>query len=88
MIGLIGASFVSGIVVGSVTLTRLGDTHGRKFTYMLGLWMHLFSTIMFLVVTNKILLYLLLFFFGTSVTAKYYVGYSYLKEIQPKNFHV
>ena len=49
MIGLVGASFVCGIVVGSVTLTRLGDIYGRKPTYMGGLLMHLSSTILFLV---------------------------------------
>ena len=81
MIGLVGASFVCGIVVGSVTLTRLGDIYGRKPTYMGGLLMHLSSIILFLVVTNKYLLYALLFYFGASVTAKYYVGYNYLKEI-------
>ena len=29
-----------------------------------------------------------MFYFGTSATAKYYVGYTYLKEIQPKEYQV
>ena len=81
LIGLIGASFVCGIVVGSVTLTRLGDIYGRKPLYMVGLWMHLTSTLIFLVVSNTYILFILLFYFGASVTAKLYVGYNYLKEI-------
>ena len=81
MVGLIGAFFLMGIVVGSVTLTRLGDIYGRKPTYMAGLWMHLTVTISFLFIINVYMLYSLLFLFGLSVTAKLDVGYQYLKEI-------
>ena len=40
-IGLIGAVFLFGIVVGCLSLTRLGDIIGRKPIYLLGLIMHL-----------------------------------------------
>ena len=78
---MIGSSFVVGIVVGSLTLTRLGDIYGRKPTYMGGLWMHLTFTISLLLVTNTYLLFGLMFYFGASATAKYYVGFNYLNEI-------
>ena len=39
--GLVGAFFLLGIVVGCSTLTRLGDVYGRKPIYILGLLMHL-----------------------------------------------
>jgi len=88
MIGLIGAFFLIGIVIGCSTLTRMGDVVGRKPIYMLGLFMHITFIIIFLNVTNKWIAYALLCFFGMSVTAKYYVGYTYLLEIQPKSHHV
>ena len=81
MIGLIGASFLLGIVIGCSTLTRMGDIVGRKPIYMLGLFMHLTFTIIVLNITNKWIGYILLCFFGMSVTAKYYVGYTYLLEM-------
>lgn len=88
MIGLIGAAFLAGIVVGCSTLTRLGDIYGRKPTYMLGLVMHLIFIVAILNTYNIYVAYFLLFFFGMSVTAKYYVGYTYLLEVQPKSHYV
>jgi MFS family permease len=88
MIGLIGALFLLGIVVGCSTLTRLGDVYGRKPIYMLGLFMHIFFMIGILWSTNKFISYFLLFIFGMSVTARYYVGYTYNLELQPKSKYV
>lgn len=83
---MMGASFLFGIVVGCLTLTRFGDIYGRKPVYKLGLFMHLaFSIVIcFLTTKNYVLLYLLLIFLGMSVTARYYVGYSFNIEMQPK----
>ncbi len=36
-LGLIGSSFLAGIVVGSVTVTRIGDLFGRRPGFILGL---------------------------------------------------
>ena len=41
MIGLVGAAFLIGIVIGSLTITRLGDVYGRRPIYMLGCVLHL-----------------------------------------------
>ena len=88
MVGLIGALFLMGIVVGCSTLTRLGDVIGRKPVYLIGLFMHLFFMIGILISTIKIVSYALLFIFGMSVTARYYVGYTYNLEMQPKSHYV
>ena len=40
-IGLMGVSFLVGIVVGCLTIARLGDIYGRKPIFKLGLYMHL-----------------------------------------------
>jgi hypothetical protein len=37
MIGLFGACFLAGIVVGSVTIARLGDILGRKPVFLYGI---------------------------------------------------
>lgn len=77
-----------GIVIGSLTLTRLGDIHGRKPIFMLGLVMHLGFMAGMIINTNYILCYLLVFIFGLSLTARYYVGYAYNIEMQPKSHYV
>jgi MFS family permease len=81
MIGLVGALFLLGIVVGCSTLTRLGDIYGRKPIYLLGLFMHVFFMIGIVSATNQIVGYFLLVILGMSVTARYYVGYTYNLEM-------
>lgn len=81
MIGLIGALFLIGIVIGCSSLTRLGDIVGRKPIYILGLSMHLFFMTGILISTNRMVSYGLLFIFGMSITARYYVGYTYNLEM-------
>lgn len=88
MIGLVGAFFLLGIVVGCSTLARLGDIYGRKPIYMLGLCMHLSFMFGILISKNPLVDYFLLFTFGMSITARYYVGYTYNLEMQPKSHYV
>ena len=88
MIGLIGAIFLVGIVVGCSTLTRLGDVYGRRPIYLLGLALHLFFIIGMLTAKSPFFAYFLLFVFGLSVTSKYYVGYTYNIEMQPRTHQV
>ena len=88
MIGLIGSVFLLGIVVGCSTLTRLGDILGRKPVYMLGLVMHISFMTGLLISTNLYFSYVLLFIFGLSITSRYYVGYTYNLEMQPKSHYV
>ena len=86
-IGMLGFSFLMGIVFGCLTVARLGDVYGRKPIYKLGLWMHLgFSVLLCMLQTkNFYVIYGLLVIFGMSVTARYYVGYSFNIEMQPKS---
>jgi len=87
-IGLIGACFLFGIVVGCMTLTRLGDVVGRKPIYMLGVTMHIGAMIGILTTHSATIAFVLIFTFGMSVTARYYVGYSYNVEMQPKSHYI
>jgi MFS family permease len=87
-VGLFGATFLAGIVVGCSTVTRLGDKHGRRPVYMLGIVMHLTFMFGIMLVRNIFMTYLLTFIFGISVTARYYVGYTYSIEMQPKSHFV
>lgn len=82
-IGMMGFSFLLGIVIGCLTVARLGDIYGRKPIYKLGLYMHLLFAIgiTFVSYKNDFLIYMLLIFFGISVTARYYVGYSFNIEM-------
>ena len=88
MIGLIGAMFLCGIVIGCMTLTRMGDVVGRKPIYMLGVLMHIGVMCGLLLSTDAYFDFLLVFLFGMSVTARYYVGYAYNLEMQPKSHYV
>jgi len=88
MIGLIGAVFLAGIVIGCATLTRLGDIYGRKPIYMMGIIMHLIFMAGILFVTKQYITYLLIFWFGLSISTRYYVGYTYNVEMQPKSHYV
>jgi MFS family permease len=88
MIGLIGAMFLCGIVIGCMTLTRMGDVVGRKPIYMLGVVMHIGVMCGLILSKNAYFDFLLVFLFGMSVTARYYVGYAYNLEMQPKSHYV
>jgi MFS family permease len=83
MISLFGVAFLLGIVIGSVTLARLADVYGRKKIFMIGLLMEISCAIGFLLCRNWILADILLLFFGASLSAGRYVGYSYLIELMP-----
>lgn len=85
LIGFIGALFLAGIVFGCLTVTKLGDVYGRKPIYLLGLFMNLVLTILIILNQNDIILFVLLFFYGLSITARYYVGYTFNLEWQAKD---
>lgn len=80
-IGMIGFCFLFGIVVGSSTITRLGDVYGRKPIYLLGLLMNLIVVVTLIVAKRVLVGYICLFVLGLSVTARYYVGYAYNIEM-------
>ncbi len=85
VVGLFGSCFLAGIVLGSVTITRIGDIYGRRPGFMIGLVIQSFITILFLFNRSYHLAYLLCFLLGFGITGKQYVGWNYLLEMQPSN---
>lgn len=85
LLGLIGSCFLLGIVIGSVTLTRIGDVFGRRQGFMIGLAVQSTATICVLLTSNYYTACFLCFVIGFGVTGKQYVGWNYLLEMQPKN---
>lgn len=79
-VGLFGGFFLSGIVIGCVTLARMGDLYGRKKVYVFGLCVQLLITLGILVSSSAILDYVLLLVLGWAMSGKQYVGYNYLIE--------
>jgi len=88
MIGLFGSFFLLGVVIGCLTLTRLGDIVGRKPIFMLGMIMQIAVTLSIVLISNPYIAYGLCLLEGISMTGKQYVGYSYLIENQPKSKQV
>ena len=86
--GLIGSCFLIGIVLGSVTLTRVGDIFGRRQGFMIGLAIQSTATICVLLTSNYHVACFLCFVIGFGVTGKQYVGWNYLLEMQPQNMQV
>lgn len=62
--------------------------YGRKPIYMLGICLHLGVTAGLLIVTDGIVCMLILMVFGLSIASRYYVGYTYNVEVQPKSHYV
>ena len=78
--GLFGSFFIIGIVIGCVTLTRLGDTLGRKPVFIMGMIIQTVSIFIAIVIVNLYIEYAVFFLLGISLTAKVYVGFNYLLE--------
>lgn len=84
MLGLIGAVFLFGIVVGCSFVTRLGDVYGRKPVYLSGLIMNFVLITIMIFNENLWIAYACIFALGISITARVYVGYTFNLEFQPK----
>jgi MFS family permease len=87
-IGALGAVFLAGIVFGCMTLTRLGDVYGRKPIYVLGILLHITFLVGVLFVKKLYGALLLLLLCGMSISSRYYVGYTFNIEMQPKSHYV
>ena len=87
-LGIVGFMFLLGIVIGCLTVTRLGDYYGRRPIYMLGLFLHLIITIGLVYSKEPLFDFALLFGLGISLTARYYVGYTFNIEMQPRSHQV
>jgi MFS family permease len=74
---MVGSTFLIGIVIGCSFVTKMGDTYGRRPIYALGLFINF--AIVIVVIFSKIFYvsFVCLFLLGVSITARYYVGYTY-----------
>jgi MFS family permease len=79
-LGLVGSIFLVGIVVGCSFVTKMGDKYGRRPVYGAGLFINGSIIIVLLLQYNVIVAYFCLFMLGVSITARYYVGYTYNLE--------
>jgi MFS family permease len=79
-LGLIGAVFLIGIVIGCSTVTKLGDYYGRRPVYLFGLVLNFVLIGILIIAKNVIIAYFCLFLLGISITARYYVGYTFNLE--------
>lgn len=84
-LGAIGALFLLGIVTGCCFVTRMGDVIGRKPVYQAGVLSQSLLMICILANTSLYMMYLLCYLLGVVITARYYVGYTYLQELMPKD---
>lgn len=84
-IGLMGSFFLAGIVVGCLTLTRLGDILGRKPIFIIGMLLQIGVSIAIVLLYNKWANFGLCLVMGLALTGKQYVGYTYLLENMPKS---
>jgi MFS family permease len=88
LLGAVGAVFLVGIVVGCSFVTKMGDVYGRRPVYLAGLLLN-FVLILTLILTHQAwVTFICLFFLGISITARYYVGYTFNLEFQPKKTQV
>lgn len=76
--------FLIGIVVGSSTVTKLGDYYGRRPVYLFGLILNFVLIIILIFARGVAVAYICIFFLGISITSRYYVGYHFNIEYQPK----
>jgi len=82
-IGLLGGLTLLGVVVGCLTITKQGDFYGRRPLYLVGLVMNLVLVPLLIFSVWQAMTLLCLFGFGLSITARYYVGYTFTVEMNP-----
>jgi len=85
---MVGVLFLVGIVIGCLTVTRLGDIYGRKPLFQLGLLLHILVFSVLIFNTSIPLGMLLIFTSGYAVTMKVFIGFTYNLEMMPKQQQV
>lgn len=88
VLGLLGMAFILGIVVGCVTVTRMGDIWGRKYIFMAGLALNAVLTVVIVFSDMPWLDTVMFFFMGYALTMIKYVGYAYMVEMMPAKYDV
>jgi len=79
-VGVVGALFLLGIVIGCLFVTKMGDEYGRKPVYAAGLLMNVIFVTVTVFSHTVWLTYFCMFLLGISIAARYYVGYTYNVE--------
>jgi len=69
-VGFFGSFFLAGIVLGSITVTRIGDIYGRRPGFIFGLIIQSSVTLAFLFTTSHYYAYAFCFIIGFGVTGK------------------
>jgi len=69
-IGLCGSFFLLGMVIGCLTFARLGDIHGRKPIFIIGMTIILFVMLAMTFTHNYLFVYFLLFCYGIACAGK------------------
>ena len=82
-IGLFGSVFILGNVLGSISLSRMGDLYGRKPVLIAGLLIYTSTVTLTILVSTYYIACVFSFGIGFSLTAKQYIGFSYLLEMHP-----
>ena len=83
-LGAVGALFLVGIVIGCSFVTQWGDVYGRKPVYIGGLLLNGIVILVTCISKTPWITLICMFLLGVSITARYYVGYTYNVEFQLK----
>lgn len=80
-IGLFGTVMLTGLFLGSVFVSRLGDIIGRKPVLVASVLIGSLCLICMIVTTNLIVLHTSIFVFGVAASPRYSISYIYFSEI-------
>ena len=82
---IIPTSFYMGMLVGTLVLGRLADTHGRRFVYFMNLGIVAVASVLAAIMPNYILISIFIFIIGLGVGPELGVADTYVSEVMPKN---
>jgi MFS family permease len=76
----------AGWMFGSLFIPRMGDLYGRKWPFLISLFVAVLSYIAVILSDNIRLTIGLMFVFGTCCAGRYSTCYVYLSELMPENY--
>lgn len=82
---IIPTSFYSGMLIGTLVLGRLADTHGRRFIYFMNLGIVTVASVLAAIMPNYILISIFIFIIGVGVGPELGIADTYVSEVMPKN---
>lgn len=92
VISLFGMMFFSGFSIGCLFLPALGDKNGRKKYFLGCIFINLIIFVIMLLLPNHqekymYVLIILMFFDGLQSGGRMTIGYCYMVEFAPENYH-